>query len=983
MTEEVRGLSNETLGAKSDSPVDSGIQPNGPAEEAVSEQTGVGSMDTTPESKPQIKIEPSEQDMLESTDVVNKPPQPDMDNSVNGNVSKLSQDVREDVKPNVCDIDTALSSEEKENVGDCNASPNSNPVIEPKQEPEIKQETFDTVQEVDFQPKIIKIVNMRGEPFMCQTCGYQSRHLRWLRHHETICQKQGPPTTAIPKGTLVFTRPPGMTQMMVNNNLVKMVYPGQTVRLISPQLSSTADLIANNTATPSVHNIQQVVTPVNMARFVTPNVTPSPGNQISGPSSSSSASSSVQNPLQCQLCSFFAVSSEALAIHMNVNHAPVYSCNYCNYKTKHQNDIKVHLECHCSQRPPKCYTCLICNSVIFAVEDIEKHFREKHPKYQLTPGNIPVRMGFSAPGREVVPPPQQNPEIVRRMQPMMMTPSRQKDILDGFHLCRYCPFKSKKSFEVNTHMKYCHLQGFEFDKRSTELEPLSKKLQKAPAVPGKIDLRTTSVESGNFESLEFVSPDSSPTFTSTTIIGRPKCAGKRRQDMSYVIQDKIDSIKCAPKEKNCHCEFCEFKTTTVFNLKRHMRNKHKNEIPQKEIKEDNTVVCQYCNESMNLNSLKRHIKSKHPEMIEATPTSPRVACPYCDFTTNNNLNLRRHAQKNHRDKFKGPGDIPGMSIVNKVACQYCPFETTSEQNLERHVNRIHRKHVQDSASSQDETVSPEKVAVSNLPVNVEAANNVNAQPGTPKEQKPAREKTLSCKTCEFKTAYSQNLRRHYEKNHKDVYPSLYPERYAREEAKKANAHAECKSIPNSSPLKTKKTFVVPENNVKTFVVPENNVKTFVVPDNNVKTFVVPENSVPVVKPINILPPPLNPPVIQSVGEPTENSTVNVVQITENPNSSTVMYKPNKILKLEPSPTNNVSSFNANSIHLQIPNHNNVAHASPILPQQNVPATSLLGPHLNDHMPIDQTRPPRIVPIQTHPRVSLTDQTVVNNVCDKL
>ncbi|XP_063693897.1 zinc finger protein 64-like [Bolinopsis microptera] len=789
---------------------------------------------------------------------------------------------------------------------------------------EIKEEVYDaSYNEADFQPKVIKLVNIKGEPFMCQICGYQSRHLRWLRYHETICQIQGPP--AIPKGTLIFARPAGMgQQLMINSDLVNMVYPGQTVRLISPQLS-TADLIACN---------QQV----NMARFVTP----------------SNQSSSAHNSLQCQLCSFVAVSTDALALHVKVNHAPVYSCNYCSFKTKMQDDIKTHLDFQCTLRPPKCYTCLLCNNIIYAVEDIEKHFREKHPKYQLTSGNIPVRMGFVPPQDTTVTMATNNVTMVTQeavshtppttdmprrhptntsLQPMMMTPSRQKDILDGFHLCRYCPFKSQKPSEVNNHMKFGHLNTFDFDRKFSEPEVAVKKVNK-PACPGKIDLRASCVESGNFESLEFLPPDSSPTFTSTTVIGRPKCAGKRRQDMSYVIQDKIDSIKCSPKEKNFHCEFCEFKTTTTFNLKRHIKNRHKEQ--QQEVREDNGVICQYCNEKMTLGNLKRHIKNRHPEMIEVTST-PTVPCPYCEFTTNSSYNLRRHAQKKHRDKFKGLAATPNNLILNNVVCQYCKFRTNSEQSLEKHVNRIHRQPLQ--ASPQASPVEDSGGNHGN-PVTLVSERVVVQTP--PKEARPPKEKTLSCQSCVFRTAYSQNLRRHYEKNHRDVYPILYPERYAREEAKKATAHTECKTLTisdnnssdltrdtpytgnnssdltrdtpymgnnssdltrdtpytgnNSSDLARDTPYTGNNSSDLTRDTPYTGI-TSPISDKNKSTVASPSSSIICVLE-NHQTKPVNSSVIQSVGEPTPDSTVNSM----NTHNSPFRYKSNNVTMA----TNNVT-----------------------------------------------------------------------------
>ena len=896
MTEEEQGLFTETLEVKDSTSAQIEVKdstsaqiealPNGVSYQApinlIETEDGLVAPTNPIESGDEVvatKLESESPDTTCNQD--NSLPQNDSDSVIE---TTEPSDGLEDVMEEVLD----LASDEKENTGDSNECPADEPnrgITCPKEESdmkeEIKEEVYDaSYNEADFQPKVIKLVNMKGEPFMCQVCGYQSRHLRWLRYHETICQKQGPP--AIPKGTLIFARPAGMgQQLMINSDLVNMVYPGQTVRLISPQLS-TADLIACNT-------MQQA----NMARLVAP----------------SNSNQGTHNSLQCQLCSFVAVSTDALALHVKVNHAPVYSCNYCSFKTKMQDDIKTHLDFQCTLRPPKCYTCLLCNNIIYAVEDIEAHFREKHPKYQLTSGNIPVRMGFVPPTQDTAhTTPTTN--MVRRhpvntnvtmvtnnasLQPMMMTPSRQKDILEGFHLCRYCPFKSQKPSEVNDHMKFGHLNTFDFDRKFSEPEVAVKKVHK-PACPGKIDLRASCVESGNFESLEFLPPDSSPTFTSTTVIGRPKCAGKRRQDMSYVIQDKIDSIKCSPKEKNFPCEFCEFKTTTTFNLKRHIKNRHKEQ--HHEVREDNGVICQYCNEKMTLGNLKRHIKSRHPEMIEVS-SAPTVPCPYCEFTTNSSYNLRRHAQKKHRDKFKGLAATPNNSILNNVVCQHCKFRTNSEQSLEKHVKRIHQQPLQ--ASPQASPVKEDPLVV-----------NVVQTP--PKEARPPKEKTLSCQSCVFRTAYSQNLRRHYEKNHRDVYPILYPERYAREEAKKATAHTECKTLTISDNSDLARD--TPYTGI-TSPISDKNRSTVASPSSNI--ICVPENQQ--AKPVNIVP--LSSPIIQSVGEPTPNSTVNSM----NTHNSPFLYKSDNVTMATNNVPQNSGMFSPTEIHLHVPHQNNTGYSS--------------------------------------------------------
>jgi hypothetical protein len=144
-----------------------------------------------------------------------------------------------------------------------------------------------------------------------------------------------------------------------------------------------------------------------------------------------------------------------------------------------------------------------------------------------------------------------------------------------------------------------------------------------------------------------------------------------------------------------------------------------------------------------------------------------------------------------------------------------------------------------------------------------------------------------------------------------------------------------------------------------------------------------DSNVPVVKPVEVVPLSPNPALTKSAAEPTTNSTVSSVKVTDNPNCATLLYKPNTPI-VPKSSLVNITQGTPTTFQIQMNNQNNVTDSSPIVINENLtrPATSFVGPHQS--IPInDKLSEPRVLPLHQQCNVQFSDQNVVTPVRDKL
>ena len=97
----------------------------------------------------------------------------------------------------------------------------------------------------------------------------------------------------------------------------------------------------------------------------------------------------------------------------------------------------------------------------------------------------------------------------------------------------------------------------------------------------------------------------------------------------------LKKVKCKQKihsEKRLHCEKCDYKTNKNSHLKRHIKtHKTKAEPPAKKIK------CDQCSQIFSDKfNLDRHVKNVHGEEMN---------CPHCNFKTKIQQTFTNHVSK--------------------------------------------------------------------------------------------------------------------------------------------------------------------------------------------------------------------------------------------------------------------------------------------------------------------------------------------------
>eukprot|EP00116_Pleurobrachia_bachei_P005290 sb/3465552/ len=205
---------------------------------------------------------------------------------------------------------------------------------------------------------------------------------------------------------------------------------------------------------------------------------------------------------------------------MQDSHTPLYSCNYCPYKTREQVDIKRHLETECPARPPKCYTCLLCapNVVMFSDFEIRLHFVNIHRSQPLEDvAQYPVTVGYAHDPRNTT----------------------SKGGASSAHAV--CKQQQQRPIQQPA-------------------RPPQMQAPRGPPPPRPPPRQPCPFE---FDMPSEVVPVP-PT-------GRPKVPTKMPQ-IADRIQEKI--VSGGQREKEWSCQECDYKSKTWATLRNHIRNKH-------------------------------------------------------------------------------------------------------------------------------------------------------------------------------------------------------------------------------------------------------------------------------------------------------------------------------------------------------------------------------------------------------------------------
>ncbi|XP_025156001.1 zinc finger protein 624-like [Harpegnathos saltator] len=92
-----------------------------------------------------------------------------------------------------------------------------------------------------------------------------------------------------------------------------------------------------------------------------------------------------------------------------------------------------------------------------------------------------------------------------------------------------------------------------------------------------------------------------------------------------------------------------------------------------------THICEICKKSFPvIKELKQHLKQTHKRGL--------YKCKYCDFTSNEKRNLKRHVERKHTDNYA-------------YTCPGCNKKFKTQEYLDNHIINIHCREVSDSSKS--------------------------------------------------------------------------------------------------------------------------------------------------------------------------------------------------------------------------------------------------------------------------------------------
>jgi len=150
------------------------------------------------------------------------------------------------------------------------------------------------------------------------------------------------------------------------------------------------------------------------------------------------------------------------------------------------------------------------------------------------------------------------------------------------------------------------------------------------------------------------------------------------------------------------CDLCGYKSTEKSPIVRHKECKHfgKTFVVENRRRVEGGFLCDQCEfKTSVLGYLQRHIKRIHePQQAESEVS---LLCDQCSYQGKNSRLLQRHIQEKHSTSFcnQCPYSAPGPIILeahvnyvhNKISikCDLCDFEASDKKFMEYHVKSIH------------------------------------------------------------------------------------------------------------------------------------------------------------------------------------------------------------------------------------------------------------------------------------------------------
>ena len=438
------------------------------------------------------------------------------------------------------------------------------------------------------------------------------------------------------------------------------------------------------------------------------------------------------NEFQCKLCDFKANKKDALNTHLRNNHdeLPV-ACHLCEYKSVNQTIMNKHiLKIHGEFTNP----CHICDFKTHQVTKLDEHLLQKH--------SISKFEGeFACPSCDFKT--DHNGYLRKHIM---------KKHGEYTHPCHVCDFKTHRPTYLDDHLlqehgisKFtgefaCHICDFKTKNNSF----LSKHILRQHG--------------------EYAHPCHLCDFKTHLTTQLAKHLAEEHQISKYsgnlachLCDYKTNSnrnlgthVLRIHGEYTQSCHICDFKTHLVMELDEHLLKDH--DIS----KYKGEFVCHVCDfKTDNNRNLNKHLFKLHGEY-----THP---CHLCDFKTYQPRKLDEHCSKEHGiSKFSG-----------EFACHVCDFKSDDRSNLNKHVKRIHNEESQESYSCDICVFKASLVAEVRKHLYDEhgvSSYSGDQKKGPQRDKEFDEKKKFMCHHCDFRTRYNNSLQNHLRLIHKEHIP---------------------------------------------------------------------------------------------------------------------------------------------------------------------------------------------------------------------
>ena len=484
----------------------------------------------------------------------------------------------------------------------------------------------------------------------------------------------------------------------------------------------------------------------------------------------------------CKDCNASYKSARSLKQHQLFGRCK-FKCSSCNYESS--ADIQVFIE-HCLQKNHdqsdefKCpvWQCDFIGNVSNEFENIEKHFKEKH-KGRDPRTRLYCRQCFFT---------------TKYLTLFVQHCSKFQHKQNG-HECPYCNFKANEHIRFEFHIQKEHKgqKAFTCDTCNTGFTRRNEMLFHKSLKHGeegtfaktkqcdicqkrchpkefKIHLKSHSETKAEYYKcnlcfFEFKIKSSLEKHIERDHLGIPNTPKKIYHcdicGKSYRSQSGLKDHKANYHtfEKKYKCSFCDFKSTSINHVNRHVSSRHMTQNCKRKYPKVIDLKCHICEKDYSTwISFKNH-KKIHDNKKEFT-------CDLCDYTANVKQNLINHKKHKHLKIKNFTCDKCKKSFVMKETlqrhvshvhqkdqldvekCEHCDFSTTHASSMKRHVTSFHSNKT--SSGGQCEICGTHLKSKANL-VNHMKRKHEN--------------KSLECTKCEYSTSTNSDFVKHCRNTH--------------------------------------------------------------------------------------------------------------------------------------------------------------------------------------------------------------------------